>query len=814
MWRRIALIAAVVVLCLPGSGYSKAYPHFDPTELEVRNLLLEAFQSASPYHREAKLKEILKVDPENYQALVKLGELEVEREGKGNFKANEYYLRAALAQPGRPEAYLALAQSHFQTGYEPEGRGYLMKALSGGSTRLTYEAVCIEGQNYLDTANYYAAVVTYANAALSKASPWRNDPHLLRKLYQAASLSDAPSFWVWKSTGAPAEGVGNVYWIPYVFAKLLAGGMSFDDTAVYQEFLKVLRQQVEKLREINPRLSPRAAEKWINVILYPRVMAALRQRIGERETLETAVEDHFQLSKQFFDFGLCNQEKGRILNNELNLYEVFLEASVKDPQRRKQMLSKLYKMRDKALAAVKDVEDPKRRGKELFKWLRENLIVKYDAVDGIPAEGVIEKNKYLCLTGAILYTLIGRDAGLKVNGFLRPNHAFAVMYDKSGQRINVETTGPIKDTAESLAGFDLPDENVLSRGTDLRGRTAAEGEVSPIDLVSYQFTNVGLNKVDQIMFNKYHDELVETLKEQGLDQSKINLLIDAWRHAIGQGAKIRAIELTSVKYPEFHAEMSKAIDEALDTFAEARLFSPFNTEILNVIENTAEAYTFLASARPASSMLDRLRKARENELKALREDVQEEMKNEAESEAEAEKEKEKSEKEGKRQAKAKDKDKETAKDKKAKKQAQQEKKQAETPPASSEEEQAEIKTYDKEDKESGGAITEKTQGEATVQQTRQEWPREREFWLSSLRRLEKVVKSHPCSQRLRRILLDHSLLVAKVLAIAKAVNVHLDTDNKIDYEDVVDELIRVRTEFFDTQPEMAATLSKEISQLL
>lgn len=806
MWRKIALIAALVVLCLPGSGYSKTYPHFDPTELEVRNLLLEAFQSASPYHREAKLKEVLKIDPENYQALVKLGELEVEREGKGNLKANQYYLRAALAQPGRPEAYLALAQSHFQSGYEPEGRDYLMKALSGGSTRLTYEAVCLEGQNYLDTANYYAAVVTYADAALSKASPWRNDPHLLRKLYQAASLSDAPSFWVWTSTGAPAEGVGNVYWIPYVFAKLLAGGTSFDDTAVYQEFLNALRQQVEKLREINPKLSPRAAEKWINVILYPRVMNALRQRIGERETLETAVQDRFQLSKQFFDFGVCNQEKSRVLSNDLNLYEVFLEASVKDPQRRKQMLSKLYKQRDEAVAAVKDIEDPKKRGKELFKWLRENLIVKYDAVDGVPAEGVIEKNKYLCLTGAILYTLIGRDAGLKVDGFLRPGHAFAVMYDKSGQRVNVETTGPVKDTAESLAGFDLPDENVLSRGTDLRGRAAAEGEVTPIDLVSYQFTNVGLNKIDQIMFNKYHDELVETLKEQGLEQSKINLLIEAWRHAIGYGAKIRAIELTSLKYPEFHAEMSRAIDEALDTFAEARLFSPFNTELLNVIENTAEAFTFLASARPASSMLDRLRKARENELKSLRDEVQEEMKNEAQSEAEAEK--EKPEKGGKQQAKDK------GKDKKAKKQAKQEKKKPETPPAPSEEEQAEIRTYDKEDQEKGESITEKAQGEATVQQTRQEWPREREFWLSSLRRLEKVVKGHPCSQRLRRILLDHSLLVANVLAIAKAVNVHLDTDSKIDYEDVVDELIRVRTEFFDTQPEMAARLSKEISQLL
>ncbi|MBM3301627.1 MAG: hypothetical protein FJY85_16975, partial [Deltaproteobacteria bacterium] len=444
--------------------------HLDPEDVEIRNLLLEAFQSVSPQHREAKLREVLAKDPENYYALLKMGELELERSEKAHLKAIEYFLLAALAQPQRAEAYLALAQAYFDMGYVPEGTEYMIKALMGPHTRLTYEAVSLEGQNFLDTANFYAAVITYANAALSANSPWKDDPHLLRKLYQAASLSDAPSFWVWKDTGAPAEGVGNVYWIPYVFAKFVAGQSSLDEEATYRAFLKVLREQAEKIREIYPKLSPRAAEKLINVKLYPRVMEMIRARLGESETLETAVQDRFILSKKFYNFGACDKERARMLDPDMDLYEVFLEASIKDPTERRKFMNKLDKIKKQALEEIKGIDDPRERGKALFKWLRENLLVKYDAVDGIPAEGVIDKNKYLCLSGAIVYTLFARDAGLKVNGFLRPNHAFAVMYDKRGDRINVETTGPVKDTAESPSGFDLAEELVRARGTDLRGR--------------------------------------------------------------------------------------------------------------------------------------------------------------------------------------------------------------------------------------------------------------------------------------------------------------------------------------------------------
>lgn len=792
--------AALVVFCVSSLGYAKEFRHFDANDLKVRNLLLEAFQSASSYQREGKLKEVLELDPENYYALVKLGELELESDKPAHLKANEYFLRAALAQPHRPEAYLALAQSYFTMGYVPEGTEYMIRALMGSQTRLTYEAVCLEGQKYLDTANYYAAVITYANAALSRSSPWRDDPHLLRKLYQAASLSDAPSFWVWRSSGLPAEGVGNVYWIPYVFAKLVSGYSSMDEDAQYRKLLAQLREYGQQLREIFPKLSPRAAEKLINKKLYPIVMNILRAKIGETETLDTAVRDRFKLSRRFFNFGACDKEKIKALEPDLNLYNVFIEASVSDPKERRALLAKLNKIRKEALAAVAGIEDPKKRGKALFKWLRENLLVKYDAVDGIPAEGVINKKNYLCLSGAILYTLIGRDAGLKVNGFLRPNHAFAVMYDKSGNRINVETTAPVKDTAESPAGFDIPDEYLVPRGSDLRGRANLEGEVSPVDLVSYQFTNVGINKIDQVMFNKYRDQLKEVLKEQGLEPSKINFLIDIWRHGMDQAGKTQAWLLMSLKYPEFYADMTNAIDEAIERFNEARSFSPFNVEFLNNVENVGDALTRLAAVRPASSMLKRMRQLKEHNRQALTKDLQEEMRDEAESQA-------KSEKEGKEK-----KEKPEAA-KKETKTAKKEEKPKEEPGKVEEGETPEITSYDKEGEERA-VFAAQAEGEETPQQAKRQWPREKEYWLSSLKRLEKLVKRYPCSARLKRVLLDHCILVTDVLAIAKDINVELEKDQKIDYEDLIDELNRIRAEVFDTQPEMAARLSSKIARLM
>lgn len=802
MLRRIAS-ACLVVFLFAGTGLAEGVKHFDPKDLKTRNLLLEAFQSVSPFQRAAKLRELLKISPDNYFALVKLGELEINKGEEYQLKAIEYFLRAALSQPQRPEAYLALAQTYFQMGYVPEGTDFMMKALMGPRAKLTYEAVCLEGQKYLDTANYFGAIVTYADAALSRSSPWKSDSYLLAKLYEATTMSDAPSFWVWKDSGLAAEGVGNVYWVQYVFAKMVSMATSINEDRAYREVIMALRKHAEKLREIRPSLTARAAEKLINVHLYRAIMAWLRSTISD-----SAENERYHLPKRFFDFGVCGKEDARVLDENLNLYEVFVGASVTDPQERKALLAKLEKIRNEAVKAVSGIEDPKKRGEALFKWLRENLIVKYDAVDGITAEGVVNKKKYLCLSGAILYTLIGRDAGLDVNGFIVPNHAFSVMYDKDGNRINVETTAPVKETATSPAGFDLPPENVVARGTDVRGQAMFEGETKPLDLVSYQYINVGINKLDDLMINKYREELVNVLKEEDLEPAKIEALIKRWRYAGAQGEKYAAMAKMAEKYPKFHEEMSQAIDEALDTVSQARAFNPFNVEFLRAIEQLAQGFSILAMASPASSMQKRLRQIREDRRRSMREEVEADMRQDAESQTGPKDDKKKTDK----KAEGESEEKEAKKKKKKKKSKFKTAEEEETGETAFQEDAPEIRSYEKEQDRAVAAA--KTEYEATPEEISKEWPRERQFWLTSLRRLEKLVEKHPCSDQLLTILLDYSMNVADVLAEAKKVNSELEEGERLDYDEIIDELSRVRIEFFDTRPAMAERLSAKLGKLL
>ncbi len=77
-----------------------------------------------------------------------------------------YFLRAALAKPSSPEAYLYLAQLNYRMGYIVEGDRYL-KMSQSLSRHTTYDDVCPYRVRYEDTGNYYAAVLTYAGPALS-----------------------------------------------------------------------------------------------------------------------------------------------------------------------------------------------------------------------------------------------------------------------------------------------------------------------------------------------------------------------------------------------------------------------------------------------------------------------------------------------------------------------------------------------------------------------------------------------------------------------------------------------------------------------
>jgi len=779
------ITSSVVMVCL-FSGLACAI-HFDPNELATRNLLLEAVQSTSPFQRETKLREILKISPENYYALVKLGELELEKGPEGTLKAEEYFLRAALGQPYRPEAFLALGQTYYSQGYAPEGLDYMMMAMKGPYSKPSYAAICLQGQEFLDTGNYYAAVMMFGKAALSQSSTFAGDPYLLKKLYQAAALSPAPSLWVYAGTQTFVDSAGNAPWVPYVFAWL----MGMEDEKTVFRFMEELRRVAGEISLKQPKLTPAAAEKLIYVMLYRRVMDDLRKKVGETEGLDSAIAARYGLTKQFFDFGICPAEKSRTLTPDLNLYDIFIEASVPDPVQRKALLEKLNDVKSRALQHVEKITDPKEKGRELYKWLRENLMVNYDMVDGVTAEGVIKDHKYLCLSGAIVYALMARDAGLNVNGYVMPGHAYAVLHTDKGEKINVETTFPVKESAEKPAGFDAPPLLAGMRSTDLRAIPDITGEVSPLDLVSYQFVNVGYNKLADLSLNKYGNQLRDVLQKAGYRQSKIDQFMTDWREAkLPMGVQLIVMAKMSEASPKYHAELSRQIDKLMEDLEKARSFDPLNKEFMNRIEGGADIFTKLAVLSPVASMAKRLRGQQEQERSKVKDGIAEQMREEG------------------------------SKVDKGKKPLPEEK----VVPPTATSEASEAESTEGRETEGGEAQAvapvpdqEALPEEAARAEEEQEsikWPREKQAYLSGIRRLERVLKNHPCSDRLKRILGEYCINVAQILAIAKEVNRNRDDPQKLRYDDIIVELSRVNSEFLGSQPELSARLSGKLAELL
>ncbi len=216
-----------------------------------------------------------------------------------------------------------------------------------------------------------------------------------------------------------------------------------------------------------------------------------------------------------FKFSYCEKRENPEAPFD-DLYEAFIKASVDDPAEYDSVRNELDKIRREALQEIKPINDERARAKALYLWLKKRVLRKYDIEDGIRAEQVVENNKYLCLTGAILYTLIGREAGLPISGIITPGHAYAVLNEPNRQ-IQVELTAEPMFGMPRIEGFDVEwweQFKQLNRvdvyGGLRRDKTATSsrniGEVSPEQLTAYQFTNVIADKERKIT-EKYKDEL-------------------------------------------------------------------------------------------------------------------------------------------------------------------------------------------------------------------------------------------------------------------------------------------------------------------
>ncbi len=513
-------------------------------------------------------------DPESddlprYDLLVQLGDLHMRRKEKGSrFNAIHYLHLAAIEEPGRVEAYLRLAQLYSDLGESQEQIKYLNLAhdIVASATRYTqlahisrnrgderkfahytrqaqkvpksFEAWYLLAQYYMERSNYYAVLTALRPVAFSRNSYYRDDPYMINQMYRSATL-DMNTFR---------------YWAPPLYATMIG----------------LTPAQLERRIEMKLGNFPDIdlAKKVIAYLFSEDLLSYLRNAIDV--TAYHEVEDKesgrpvFRLKPVTLGWGSPRSPLKFDKDLGTLLPEFFVRASVspsatdsaearnnKEEQLKilKQRLSDLEKTATEKFGKIKD---PETRARALFAWLKQNVLKNYALVEGIPAENVLdpEKKQYLCLTGAIIYTFLGRHLGLDVVGCLAPGHAYC-RFNNRGRSIVVETT--------DSDGFDIP-ETQLYTGSGRHGGILfperPEGPVSPWELVSCQFMNVAYVQPRLLIYEKpqYRDLALKAFEKLP-------------RPAVKEIKKVReAFERKERKDDKFKWEGTFAANDCLETW--------------------------------------------------------------------------------------------------------------------------------------------------------------------------------------------------------------------------------------------------------
>jgi hypothetical protein len=449
-------------------------------------LLLEAFKAERAGGDAARIAEkfeaVLKADPESYYALVKLGTLKMAEPGSpSDLSAISYLLRAAIAMPTNPEAFLYLGQLHYKMGYITEG-DYYLRMCEGLNRHLVYDSVCLLGWRYEDTGNYFEAIMTYAPAALSPDSKFMGDPFLCKRLYEAAQLSQPPHDWVYEVTRLLFREQG-------------------------QQLIDLVNNNVLRAFVANRRLGAFYTPKdAANAVLRDLIISELKPYV----TLLERVPGHFEVPSVIHKFLFCSPEELQSPRFG-DPYEAFVAASPDNARDKTRVLTELRKIRDQALKEIATVTKEEEKAKLLYGWLKKNVLKEYSAVDGDSARSIVDKQKFDSLSGTILYVLIAQDAKLDVKAFLVPGHALAVMDGNRRIWISVD--------AQSGQGFDVK-EDVLEKFRDRdptfeRSGVEPYGEIAnPMHLIAFLFVDSAVKGVDKLVLNQYEALFRRVLKEE------------------------------------------------------------------------------------------------------------------------------------------------------------------------------------------------------------------------------------------------------------------------------------------------------------
>jgi hypothetical protein len=513
-----------------------------------------------------KFEAVLKTDPGNYYALIKLGCLKLGN-GQGDTRtkqnltdAADYFLRASIARPNNPEAFLYLAELYYKWGYVPEGDHYVTMA-SNLQRQAIYDAVCMVGNRYEETGNYYAAIITYAPLVLRADSKFRFDPYLMQRLQNDIIKASPPYDWVYTVFNellGEERSKESVKGLRAVFSQLLAG---------YPQMAR--RDFVELLVKLSLR------ELVLQIVTNFQSSMLAGVTIPEKHEMPTV------LYKLFF----CDSKEIPPAPFT-DPYEAFVSASFDPIDEQARVLSELRGLQKEALNLVAKENNDLEKAKKLFAWLKKKSLVNYNVLEGYSAKDVVEQQKFLCLSGAILYTLLARDAKLDVNGVVEPGHAYA--------SLNYEGKKRIETTTEGSEGFDYrPESGAKSRAMDRildLGPYATYGEVTdPMKFVAYQYSNTAAFSIYDLVLNKYEPLLRQVLKSTLRMEDALQAdIVSRWKTYGVLGAQeerifVKLVRDMAAQDDTFRMALIKQLDKNIDFLKTARGLSPFDLKFRDQI---------------------------------------------------------------------------------------------------------------------------------------------------------------------------------------------------------------------------------------
>ena len=153
---------------------------------------------------------------------------------------------------------------------------------------------------------------------------------------------------------------------------------------------------------------------------------------------------------------------------------------------------------------------------------------RYSVAEGLSAEGIIGPNdqnepkaKFLCMSGVVAYTLLGRKAGLPVKGYTVPGHAFTVL-QLGNRKYQVDTVHNPEEPKEpcmsilcDYTGTEVPPSAAEEWEPGLR-LTVGTREHDPEEFVALNYGNVAVLAFETLLVTpKYEGGCTRSSKKLG-----------------------------------------------------------------------------------------------------------------------------------------------------------------------------------------------------------------------------------------------------------------------------------------------------------